>query len=581
MQVLVVDDQRFNRALLSAYISNCGHTAIEADNGLSACKLFDRHSIDAVFMDITMPVMNGYEACRKIKESAGGKFVPIIFVTSNNDEETLAKCIAVGGDDFISKPISELILVSKLRAHQRTLDLFTRVQDTNKSLLYHKRRVEQEHKIVECIFKNSFKRNEYGCENVKYYVSPMSMFNGDILLISPSPSGGVYVLLGDFTGHGLSAAIGCLPVSDIFYSMTTKQKSVGEIAAAINKSLISLLPQNMFFCATILELNRFGDRLMVWMGGMNDMVLTRRVGKIERRIHSKHVPLGILGEEDFKSTVEVICPQPGQKLFAFTDGVVEVNSPCGEMFGEERLHSLLESKAANHIEKIMQEVHFFQGEAEQTDDISLLEISCQPIINRYNGECIRRPERQTRIPDLDAVLPWQVRLNLSPQQLRKNNVIEQIVNLIGGIEGTATHKDLIFTLVSELYGNSLEHGLLKLESNCKSSPDGFTEYYQERERRLSRLHEGEIQISIDIEPGDVNRLKLKLTDSGTGFDIENVMKENRDANHLYYGRGIALVRSLCETVEYAHGGRTVSVTYVLESGPVLENPHSDNMEDQR
>ncbi len=581
MQVLVVDDQRFNRALLSAYISNCGHTAIEADNGLSACKLFDRHSIDAVFMDITMPVMNGYEACRKIKESAGGKFVPIIFVTSNNDEETLAKCIAVGGDDFISKPISELILVSKLRAHQRTLDLFTRVQDTNKSLLYHKRRVEQEHKIVECIFKNSFKRNEYGCENVKYYVSSMSMFNGDILLVSPSPSGGVYVLLGDFTGHGLSAAIGCLPVSDIFYSLTTKQKSVGEIAAAINKSLISLLPQNMFFCATILELNRFGDRLMVWMGGMNDMVLTRRVGKIERRIHSKHVPLGILGEKDFKSTVEVICPQPGQKLFAFTDGVVEVNSPCGEMFGEERLHSLLESKAANHIEKIMQEVHFFQGEAEQTDDISLLEISCQPIINRYNGECIRRPERQTRIPDLDAVLPWQVRLNLSPQQLRKNKVIEQIVNLIGGIEGTATHKDLIFTLVSELYGNSLEHGLLKLESNCKSSPDGFTEYYQERERRLSRLHEGEIQISIDIEPGDVNRLKLKLTDSGTGFDIENVMKENRDANHLYYGRGIALVRSLCETVEYAHGGRTVSVTYVLEPGPVLENPHSDNMEDQR
>ncbi len=581
MQILVVDDQRFNRALLSAYISNCGHTAIEADNGLSACKLFDRHSIDAVFMDITMPVMNGYEACRKIKESAGGKFVPIIFVTSNNDEETLANCIAVGGDDFISKPISELILVSKLRAHQRTLDLFTRVQDTNKSLLYHKRRVEQEHKIVECIFKNSFKRNEYGCENVKYYVSSMSMFNGDILLVSPSPSGGVYVLLGDFTGHGLSAAIGCLPVSDIFYSMTTKQKSVGEIAAAINKSLISLLPQNMFFCATILELNRFGDRLMVWMGGMNDMVLTRRVGKIERRIHSKHVPLGILGEEDFKSTVEVICPQPGQKLFAFTDGVVEVNSPCGEMFGEERLHSLLESKAANHIEKIMQEVHFFQGEAEQTDDISLLEISCLPIINRYNGECIRRPERQTRIPDLDAVLPWQVRLNLSPQQLRKNNVIEQIVNLIGGIEGTATHKDLIFTLVSELYGNSLEHGLLKLESTCKSSPDGFTEYYQERERRLSRLHEGEIQISIDIEPGDVNRLKLKLTDSGTGFDVENVMKENRDANHLYYGRGIALVRSLCETVEYGHGGRTVSVTYVLEPGPVLENPHSDNMEDQR
>ena len=104
----------------------------------------------------------------------------------------MVKCLDVGGDDFVPKPINESILLSKLYAHARNRKLYNKLKAANEALEYHQQVMDREHRIVEHIFANNTAQADSHCDNVKSYTSPASMFNGDLLLTAPSPAGGVY-----------------------------------------------------------------------------------------------------------------------------------------------------------------------------------------------------------------------------------------------------------------------------------------------------------------------------------------------------------------------------------------------------
>ena len=75
--------------------------------------------------------------------------------------------------------------------------------------------------MAKSVFDNVAHNGSLSAPNIKYLLSPLSVFNGDVLLACMKPSG-MHVLLGDFTGHGLPAAIGAMPMAEIFYGMTRK-----------------------------------------------------------------------------------------------------------------------------------------------------------------------------------------------------------------------------------------------------------------------------------------------------------------------------------------------------------------------
>ncbi|MDE3019466.1 MAG: response regulator [Nitrospirota bacterium] len=94
-----MDDARINLLVLEAILSREGHRVVQAENGLEAVAAFERDRPDLVLMDIMMPVMDGYEATRRIKARCGGRFVPVIFLTAITDATQLAACVEKGGDD--------------------------------------------------------------------------------------------------------------------------------------------------------------------------------------------------------------------------------------------------------------------------------------------------------------------------------------------------------------------------------------------------------------------------------------------------------------------------------------------------
>ena len=104
--LLIVDDVKENRDILKALLAPLGFALREAENGREALRLFEKERPCAVLMDMRMPVMDGYEATRRIKASEGGSSVPVIAVTASAFEDDVQNVLKSGADICIRKPLS-------------------------------------------------------------------------------------------------------------------------------------------------------------------------------------------------------------------------------------------------------------------------------------------------------------------------------------------------------------------------------------------------------------------------------------------------------------------------------------------
>ena len=114
-RVLAVEDQEDNMQILRDAIVNAGYEIIEAENGEQALALAAKHRPDLILMDIQIPIIDGYEATRRIKADPALRSIPIIAVTSHALDGGEQKARAAGCDDFVAKPYSPRQLLVKIR----------------------------------------------------------------------------------------------------------------------------------------------------------------------------------------------------------------------------------------------------------------------------------------------------------------------------------------------------------------------------------------------------------------------------------------------------------------------------------
>jgi CheY-like chemotaxis protein len=115
--ILVVDDIAANRNLLSATLEPKGYEVLLASNGTSALKVASRAQPNLILMDVNMPEMDGYEACRQLKTMPGLAEIPVIFITANDDPDSLVKGFQAGGVDYITKPFKEQEVLMRVETH--------------------------------------------------------------------------------------------------------------------------------------------------------------------------------------------------------------------------------------------------------------------------------------------------------------------------------------------------------------------------------------------------------------------------------------------------------------------------------
>ena len=137
MKILLVDDSRSAAEVFAERLRVLGHEVSVAHNGQEGVELFRRVAPELVLMDIEMPVMNGFEATRHIREVEAAKewaWTPILFLTSVGTDENIVTAIEAGGDALIPKNVSETVLRVKMKAMTRVAALRQNVVAANRQL---------------------------------------------------------------------------------------------------------------------------------------------------------------------------------------------------------------------------------------------------------------------------------------------------------------------------------------------------------------------------------------------------------------------------------------------------------------
>jgi diguanylate cyclase (GGDEF)-like protein len=143
MLILVVDDSRTIRAGIGNLVARMGHDVIEAEDGERALELFRHERPDLVLIDVSMPVMDGYEATRQMRQMSPDDWVPIIFLSSMEADQDLDRAIEAGGDDYLVKPVSYVVLNAKIRALRRLETMRRKLLDITSQLAIANRELER------------------------------------------------------------------------------------------------------------------------------------------------------------------------------------------------------------------------------------------------------------------------------------------------------------------------------------------------------------------------------------------------------------------------------------------------------
>lgn len=555
---------------LRGLLESEGFQVTEVTNASEILPYFNQTKPDIVFIDYEISASDNHESISVMLAEEKHRFLPIIFLSAHSDEQAYTTCIDLGGHDYLTKPVSKNLLKAKLHLIERIRKIHTEAQR-----LHDQVRMEQE--LAETVFNGAVIADNLKLDCLNTIIKPAEAFNGDVLLSAHAPSNDLYILLGDFTGHGLAAALGALPAAEVFRAMTAKGFSPHQIVAAINQKLHGLLPTGMFFAIQFVVINHDLDYIKVINCGMPDiLLLDGQSGAIKQRFNSRFHPLGIVAEAEFHDLFSRAKIIPGDRILLVSDGVTEARNSRNENFGKMRLEQAVQNRQNGDsvLDSILNALDTFCQDTPQTDDISLADIPCIAEVlpqwsqsgEVFSGSTPQDSEQigRAELPASNefSQVPLEFSLTLPGNRLGNTDPIPLLINHLQEMEGLHKHRRLLFTLLSELYVNALDHGLLHLDSKLKNSAEGFSEYFMEREKRLQNLQTGSIYFRVQAYHTDQGgKIKIRIEDSGTGFDL-SVLSDylKTDPDHPS-GRGIQLLHSLCESVRYEEPGNKAEVVF--------------------
>ncbi len=302
-----------------------------------------------------------------------GMGVPLVWVGAWDDRAK--HFLAQGGCDVMALEAPVEMWAMRLKCWEQQLGGLGHQCDLERELRYLRAHMRHDYGVIDKLLRNARRRSRHHSAHIRYYSSPKaeSGFNGDLLLAAQH-QGDSYLLLCDFSGHGLPAAIGGLPVSEVFFSMTAKGCQVADIAREINRHLFDLLPGDRFCAGMVVKMSACGDRLEIWSGGMLDGLLLAPDARLTR-IPAQHMPLGTMDEAEFTAETQHFRSVAGSRLLLFSDGLVEQPDAAGEPFGEERVAACAAGENNPLAAVITAWKRHAQG-VEHYDDITVVELIC-------------------------------------------------------------------------------------------------------------------------------------------------------------------------------------------------------------
>lgn len=567
LSILVVDDSKTNRLLMKAMLSKMGCQVVLAEDGIEALNFCEQRLPDLVLMDVSMPGMSGFEVVRELRRRYEAWF-PILFVSANTGIEEVVEGLRAGGDDYLFKPVNYEILQAKIRMFQDRLSIAEVMRAQNQLLLDYQHHIEDEEEAAREFIQHFTALNKIDEPSVLFYLQSAVNFSGDMIAVARKPTGGLHVLLADSAGHGLTAALAVMPITQPFYQMTAKGFELPAIVTEINRRVRDYLPLPRFVAAVIVSFDPETGVIQVWNGGCPSVLLLNTDGtEVAHRFTSRHLPLGVVSVAEFDASLEYynFAGKSGQLLLC-SDGATELDMGDSQLAGHSGLLAAANNSQSGQLfDRLVATIEKQLAGKKPADDVALMMVSCLPSLQDDNQKYISESvpnnaavESMKNCEECSGETEWQFTLTLAAQQLKTLDVVPFLLNLTRQMEGDAADGKL-FMVLSELFNNALDHGVLKLDSSWKNHEDGMDLYFSERAKRLEKLAQGKIAMRLEkLNCVAFSFLKININDSGEGFDHATSLTANPQENHQRHGRGITLLANACSELRYAGNGSEVT-----------------------
>jgi serine phosphatase RsbU (regulator of sigma subunit) len=371
MKLLVAEHDPEKMRKLSELLQHHGHEVIRATSCRAVLAQLRSHRTDLVLMDVGLSGEGGYACTRNICALANDRFIPVLLTVAEGGRITLEDFLESGAIDFVDDAIDPHLLLAKLSGYERMRDIYAEIER-------HQHRIHHEVQLAKHMFETFIGRSPADIPAINHWILAAGHFSGDLLVYERTPANELHILMGDFTGHGLTAAIGALPTTDIFFSMSQKGCGIGEIAAEINRKLYSLLPTGKFCAAILARFSPERQELEVWSGGHPPVLLLGAGHEPVGEINADQLPLGIVGAERFEAATRIVNLSEVEHILLCSDGLLEARNASGEMFGERAFREALDSgrtEASPLMEKLKRGLVGFLDGLEPHDDVSILTLN--------------------------------------------------------------------------------------------------------------------------------------------------------------------------------------------------------------
>lgn len=363
-RVLAIDDSAEVITAIRTTLSD-GFQVLAAVDGAKGLQIAATRQPDLVLLDVLMPDIDGYEVCRRLKADPATCDIPVIFVTGLDSHGDELRGFELGAVDFVTKPIEPVILRARVIAHAELARTRRQLREANRHLA-------NERELIADIITSMRRVHQFCDRNLAWRSHFAGEASGDLVFSACRPDGIQHVLLGDFTGHGLPAAIGTPLLSHLFYSMTDAGCPLPEILVEINDVLVRQLPVNIFMAAVAMSIGQTDGAVCVWNFGAPD-VMHRDAHGSWHALGSQEMPMGIVPHQ---GDYQYRClPLPvGESLYLMSDGAYETVCQDGTMYGMERLIASIDRERED-VDKVIDELLQQASGKHELDDITLLRVA--------------------------------------------------------------------------------------------------------------------------------------------------------------------------------------------------------------
>lgn len=359
--VLVADDSRLQRRILSKFLTNWGFEVHEAGAGDEALELCRSLAPDLVLSDWMMPGLDGLEFCREFRQLPANFYGYFILLTSKSDKLEVAQGLDAGADDFLSKPVNPNELRARIAAGDRILAMQRELSDKNRMIgetleqlqaAYDSidRDLMQAKKIQKSLIPDLMR--DFGAAEVSLLIKPCGHIGGDLVgVFSPGPAQvGFYNI--DVSGHGITSAMMTARLAGYLSSThfnenlglewqpdgSYRMRSPADVARLLNERQVADTGIDEYFTLAYGTADLATGHVELVQAGHPHPLVLRADGRAEF-IGDGGVPIGLLPDIPY-SQVEITL-NPGDRLLMYSDGFTECRLQNGEMLEPEGLLDLI------------------------------------------------------------------------------------------------------------------------------------------------------------------------------------------------------------------------------------------------